>query len=312
MHHFQELDFPANRPGTAWLARCDIRVRLIVAVAVIVAVVMSTNRVLGLVAMGCSWTALIALGKPARVLLHSLATPLALAALVLLTQTFMTGAAPMTTIDLGFWRLTATREGFGAGTLIACRILGSFGIAMIACQGAAAAELLAALRWAKAPQTWIEIAVLMYRYLHVFLEQAVCVASAKRVRLGYSGLRRSYRSLGNLSGMVILRSLDQAEKSHEAMTARGYQGRLPLPAMPPSPGPRRPLPALEWRLLSRHTSLRKGGPYESRHRSDGHRSTKHFVCLPRFPPGAGGPFLPRWRERSWRSWAPTVRVRQPF
>ncbi len=40
--------------------------------------------------------------------------------------------------------------------------------------------------------------------------------------------------------MVILRSLDQAEKSHEAMTARGYQGRLPLPA----------LPALPWRQVA--------------------------------------------------------------
>jgi energy-coupling factor transporter transmembrane protein EcfT len=35
--------------------------------------------------------------------------------------------------------------------------------------------------------------------------------------------------------MVVLRSLDQAEKSHEAMTARGYRGRLPLPAMPRLP-----------------------------------------------------------------------------
>ena len=106
---------------------------------------------------------------------------------------------------------------------------------MILCHGTPAAEILAALRWARVPRTWIEIAVLMYRYLHVFLEQAACVASAQRVRLGYSSLRRSFQSLGSLAGMVILRSLDQAEKSHEAMTARGYQGHLPLPAMPALP-----------------------------------------------------------------------------
>jgi cobalt/nickel transport system permease protein len=102
-------------------------------------------------------------------------------------------------------------------------------------QAAPAAEIFAALRWARVPRTWIEIAVLMYRYLHVFLEQSTCVASAQRVRLGYSNLRRSFQSLGSLAGMVVLRSLDQAEKSHEAMTARGYQGHLPLPVLPRLP-----------------------------------------------------------------------------
>ena len=90
--------------------------------------------------------------------------------------------------------------------------------------------MLAALRWASVPHTWIEIAMLMYRYLHILFEQAASVVSAQSVRLGYSGLRRSFQSLGSLAGMVILRSLDQAEKSHEAMMARGYRGRLPLPA----------------------------------------------------------------------------------
>ena len=38
--------------------------------------------------------------------------------------------------------------------------------------------------------------------------------------------------MGNLGGVVLLRSIDQAEKTHEAMVARGYQGVLPLPAPP--------------------------------------------------------------------------------
>ena len=235
MHHFQSFVPEDLQPAAALLAGCDIRVRLIVAVTAIVATVMSTSIGFGLIALGCSLAGLAAMRTPPKVLMHRLMGPLAIAALVLLMQTFMTGATPMATIDLGFCRLTATREGFWAGALIASRVLGSFGIAMILCQGTPAAEILAALRWARVPRTWIEIAVLMYRYLHVFLEQAACVASAQRVRLGYSNLRRSFQSLGSLAGMVVLRSLDQAEKSHEAMTARGYRGHLPLPAMPRLP-----------------------------------------------------------------------------
>jgi energy-coupling factor transporter transmembrane protein EcfT len=32
--------------------------------------------------------------------------------------------------------------------------------------------------------------------------------------------------------VVLLRSIDQAEKTHEAMVARGYQGSLPIPNAP--------------------------------------------------------------------------------
>jgi cobalt/nickel transport system permease protein len=212
---------------------CDVRIRLIVAVTAIVAVVMSTRIWFGLIALGCCLAGLAAARTPPRTLARRLLEPLALAALVLLTRTFMTGKTPIARVDLGFWRLTATREGFLGGALIACRILGSVGIMVMLSKNSSIPELFAALRWAGVPHLGIELAMLMYRYLYVFLEQAGCVLSAQRVRLGYSGLRRSFRSVGGLAGIVILRSLDQAEKSHEAMVARGYRGCLPLPFLPP-------------------------------------------------------------------------------
>ena len=75
--------------------------------------------------------------------------------------------------------------------------------------------------------------IIIDRYLHLFADQAVRIVSAQKVRLGYSGCRQSFRSAGSLAGMVILHSLDQAQRSHEAMTARGYRGFLPLPSFPP-------------------------------------------------------------------------------
>jgi len=235
MHHIQEFCSRGSATGRTFLAGCDVRARLIVAVTAIVAIVMSTSIGFGLIALACSVAGLAAVRTPPKALIRRLMGPLAIAALVLLMQTFMTGATPMATIDLGFCRLTASWEGFWSGALIASRVLGSFGIVVLMCHGTPVAEILGALRWARVPRTWIEIAMLMYRYLHVFFEQATSIALAQRIRLGYSNLRRSFQSLGSLAGMVVLRSLDQAEKSHEAMTARGYRGHLPLPAMPRLP-----------------------------------------------------------------------------
>jgi energy-coupling factor transporter transmembrane protein EcfT len=45
--------------------------------------------------------------------------------------------------------------------------------------------------------------------------------------------------MSNLAGIVMLRSLDQAEKSHQAMVARGYTGTLPIPSLPAMPSRQR-------------------------------------------------------------------------
>jgi cobalt/nickel transport system permease protein len=90
-----------------------------------------------------------------------------------------------------------------------------------------------ALRALGAPQGWVEIAMLMYRYIFVLLDITVDVTAAQRVRLGYSSARRGLSSAGIVAGTVILRSMDQAVRTNEAMRVRGYRGDIPLGPMPP-------------------------------------------------------------------------------
>jgi len=235
MHHFQDIFSPIPSHRRSPLAGRDLRVRLILALAAILAVVLSNCIWFGLAALGISVAVQAAARTPFRAVVHPLLGPLVLAALVFLTQAFLTGATPAAEFDLGRYRLTATREGLQHGALIASRVLGSLGMVTLLCRNASMPELAAALRWARVPNTWIEIALLMHRYLHLFAAQAACVVSAQKVRLGYSRFRLAFRSAGTLAGLVVLRSLDQADRTHEAMIARGYRGFLPLPSLPPLP-----------------------------------------------------------------------------
>ena len=309
IHHFQEFCSRGSANGSALLAGCDIRVRLILAMTAILATVISKSIGFGLIMLVCSLAGLAAMRTPPKIIVHRLLGPLALAALVLLMRTFMTGTTPMATIDLGFCRLTATQEGCWGGALIACRILGSFGIAMILCQGRPLRRSSPPCDGFRVPRTWIEIAVLMYRYLHIFLEQATCVVSAQKVRLGYSNLRRSFQSLGSLAGMVVLRSLDQAEKSHEAMRPEGIGATCPFPPCQPA-------------LAPSGSRLRRGGrdchgmppggkvafvkrivgPAAIEARDVSFAYPDRIQASWTFPSA-------RWRESSWPSWVPTVRAR---
>ncbi|MGA2617069.1 MAG: cobalt ECF transporter T component CbiQ [Thermoguttaceae bacterium] len=228
-----ELDPGCGRAGQGPRAGCDVRVTLAVAVAAILAVVASTRPWLPLGVSACCLAGLAVVRTAPRAMAARLAGPLALALLLGLLRGFMSGTTPAAACDLGPWRLTVTREGLLAGGLMMARVLGSMSVLVVLWRALPPEGLFAALHWARMPRTWIEIGMLMYRYTFTMFEQAASVMAAQRIRLGYVGLRRSLGSLGSLAGLVTLRSIDQAERTHEALLARGFQGSLPLPSLPP-------------------------------------------------------------------------------
>ena len=73
----------------------------------------------------------------------------------------------------------------------------------------------------------------MVRSIFTLFDQAASVLSAQRARLGHATFRRTLDSAGRLAGIVLLRSIEQAERTHEAMIARGYQGCQPEAGLPP-------------------------------------------------------------------------------
>ena len=68
MHHFHEF-LRRSRPQRL-LAGCDIRVRLIVALTAIVAIVVSTHIGFGLIALGAPWPAWPPLRTPPKALVR--------------------------------------------------------------------------------------------------------------------------------------------------------------------------------------------------------------------------------------------------
>ena len=175
------------------LARFDVRTRVIVTLAAMLAVVMSSRPWLPLAVFAVCAGYWIVARESLRFALGRLAGPLGLAGLVWLWRALTTGGTPVCSLDLGPWRLIATREGLLGGALIASRVLGSVSVFIILCNTTPAHRLESVLRWARMPRTWLEIAMLMHRYIFILLEQALSVVSAQKLRLGYGSLRRARR-----------------------------------------------------------------------------------------------------------------------
>jgi cobalt/nickel transport system permease protein len=214
------------------LTRIDPRPKLIIALSLILAVIFSRRFFLPAGAAAVCVGAMLALRIPRRLLLIRLLPPLGIVAVLIVLKAFLTPGAPLISITLLGNYLSASAEGAAEGLLMSARVLGAVSVVLLLATVTPAYKVFAAARWFRVPDGWVEIAFLVYRYIFVLLEQASDVQTAQRVRLGYSNIRRSLSSVGVLAGTVMVQSIDQALRTHEAMMMRGYQGRYPFGPLP--------------------------------------------------------------------------------
>ena len=89
-------------------------------------------------------------------------------------------------------------------------------------------EIFAVLKSLRIPESVIELSMMIYRYIFVFLDQAAMIHSAQVMRLGDLGTRSALNSFSMLASVLFLRSWEQGERLIVAMDARCYDGRLDL------------------------------------------------------------------------------------
>jgi cobalt/nickel transport system permease protein len=128
----------------------------------------------------------------------------------------------------------APDAGVQAGSLIGHALAGSAAVLLLATT-TPMSDLLPALRRLRVPAAVIEVASVTYRLLFVLLESLRTIREAQTARMGYSTLRRTYRSSGALAAAVLTRSFDRARRLQAGLAGRGMEtGLRVLPEVLPS------------------------------------------------------------------------------
>jgi len=193
-----------------YMTKVDARAKMLFVTAAIIIVVSSRNPYVPLIVFFLSLIFLLGVRIPTKVILLRVAAPLGIACAVLFMQIFFYGMA----------------EGLSRGFLIMTKVLGAVSVIIFLSMTTPVNKLLNAARWFKVPDTWVEIAMLSYRYSFVLLEDAVTIRNAQKARLGYSSLARSLRSFGELMGSTVVRTYDRSIAVYESMLLRGYNGTM--------------------------------------------------------------------------------------
>lgn len=129
--------------------------------------------------------------------------------------------------DPGIWGIVIRADALTLAITTFFRTLACFSALGFLSLTTPIAEILNDLKKIKIPKIFIEIALLMYTIIFVFLDQIKIMTNAQKTRMGYNGLKNSYRSLGLLITNLFFKSLEKSDNLQYALDSRGYNGELP-------------------------------------------------------------------------------------
>ncbi|KZX14484.1 cobalt transport protein CbiQ [Methanobrevibacter cuticularis] len=171
---------------------------------------------------------LLAIAKiPVRFYLKFISIPLSFAVITTVFMIFFFGTGTILW-DTGIWGVVVREDALNLGITTFLRVMACFSALGILSMTTPVNEILHFSAKLKIPKVFLEIAMLMYTTIFIFLDQFEAMSNAQKTRLGYNGLKNTYRSLGLLMSNLFFKSLDKGEKLQNSLDSRCYSGEFPV------------------------------------------------------------------------------------
>lgn len=87
-------------------------------------------------------------------------------------------------------------------------------------------QLLSLLKIIHIPDTIIELTMLVYRFIFIFLEEVSDIIKSQQLRFGYIDLKTSYRSIGLLVNLLFKRLIKRYEDMSISLDMKLYDGKF--------------------------------------------------------------------------------------
>ena len=177
------------------LSDFNMYVKVIVSIGLMVATLILDNLTLDIIVFVLM--AILVLGV-ARISFKSylkfLTIPIVFAVITCLFLLFFFGHGPLI-YDTGFWGIGITQSSLDLAVTTFCRCFACFSCLGFLTLTTPIADILQCLHMIKVPVIFIDIALLMYNTIFIFLDQLSTMRNAQETRLGYVGSKSTYKSL---------------------------------------------------------------------------------------------------------------------
>ena len=181
-----------------------------------------------LVAASMSAAVLVLAKIPARVYARLLLIPVSFAVMSIAVILFVTGSGAVLLAVPGL-PLAITTDGANLAVLLLARVFGGMCSLYFIALTTPMTGVFDILQRLRVPTVLIDLAMLIYRFIFILIEEAGQIYRAQVMRLGYGRFRESVNSFGMLAGALFLRTWESGEALVLAMDARCYDGKLGIP-----------------------------------------------------------------------------------
>lgn len=191
----------------------------------LIAALLSRHPVIPLlIALCMSGLILLGAGIPWRGYLRLLAVPLAflLWSCLLLLVTF----SPASLLPAGELTIGVNRSELPLVQLVFSRSLGALCTLLFFALTTPLSEIAGLLRTLGLPRLFIELMVIAYRQIFILLDAFSQIRRAQEARLGYRSFKVSWRSVAELAGNILIKTVVRVRHNHQALLARGYDHEL--------------------------------------------------------------------------------------
>ena len=128
--------------------------------------------------------------------------------------------------SLGFLGIGLTTGGINQALLVFCRVLGGVSALGFLILTTPMNRIFAVFHDIHMPTVITDLAILMYRYIFLFLDVTATMYNSQKTRLGYHSYMSWMNCLATLASIVFIRTWEQGETSYKALASRGYNGQL--------------------------------------------------------------------------------------
>ncbi len=219
------------------LAKNSPTTKILFALSMLVLSVLSPSPVVPLTMFIVAVVLLIGVAQiPGRFILDLLTYPLAFAGVsCVFIALFFGYGATLAQVTFPWFTWTVYGNGITLAVATFFRVLGAISAMFLLVLTTSMTDLFISLRKAHMPKVLIEISLLVYRYIFVFMEVAARMTTAQKLRLGQTSWLRRIRSTSLIAVNLFIRTMEQGERTFVAMNARGYDGNIRLLDDQPKP-----------------------------------------------------------------------------
>jgi cobalt/nickel transport system permease protein len=173
---------------------------------------------------------------PGRFYLDLLIYPLIFAAIsCVFIALFFGNGTPLVQIAFPWFKWVIYNNGIAMAFTTFFRVLGAVSGLFFLVLTTSMNDVFISLRKIHIPKILVEISLLIYRYIFVFMEVSSKMNTAQKLRLGQTGWLNRIRSISLLAANLFIRTLEQGERTFIAMNARGYDGNIRVLEDQPKP-----------------------------------------------------------------------------